>query len=79
MSSSASSSSRAPARAWKRPAPAGRAGGRRPKLSTAKAATVRRMYAATGPDGKRLHTVAEIAQTIGIHRTTVYDYLKREG
>jgi DNA invertase Pin-like site-specific DNA recombinase len=56
----------------------GRTGGRRPKLGQAKAATVRRMYAATGPDGKRLHTVAEIAQTVGIHRTTVYDYLNRE-
>ena len=33
---------------------------------------------ATGPDGKRLHTVTEIAQTAGIHRTTVYDYLNRE-
>jgi len=40
---------------------------------------VRRMYQATGPDGKRLHTVAEIAQTVGVHRTTVYDYLNREG
>jgi DNA invertase Pin-like site-specific DNA recombinase len=57
----------------------GRAGGRRPKLSDAKAATVRRMYQATGPDGKRLHTVSEIAQTVGVHRTTVYDYLKKEG
>src|ERR1700757_4933578 len=57
----------------------GRTGGRKPKLSHAKAATVRRMYQATGPDGKRLHTVAEIAQTVGIHRTTVYDYLKKEG
>ena len=43
------------------------------------AATVRRMYQATGPDGKRLHTVAEIAQTVGVHRTTVYDYLNKEG
>ena len=57
----------------------GRTGGRRPKLSAAKAATVRRMYQATGPDGKRLHTVAEIAQTAGVHRTTVYDYLNKEG
>ena len=57
----------------------GRTGGRRPKLSAAKAATVRRMYQATGPDGKRLHTVAEIAQTVGVHRTTVYDYLNKEG
>ena len=57
----------------------GRTGGRKPKLSAAKAATVRRMYQATGPDGKRLHTVAEIAQTVGVHRTTVYDYLNKEG
>ena len=57
----------------------GRTGGRKPKLSAAKAATVRRMYQATGPDGKRLHTVAEIAQAVGVHRTTVYDYLKKEG
>ena len=57
----------------------GRTGGRKPKLSAAKAATVRRMYAATGPDDKRLHTVAEIAQAVGVHRTTVYDYLKKEG
>ena len=57
----------------------GRTGGRKPKLSAARAATVRRMYQATGPDGKRLHTVAEIAQTAGVHRTTVYDYLTKEG
>ena len=57
----------------------GRSGGRRPKLSDAKAATVRRMYKATGPAGKRLHTVAEIAQAVGVHRTTVFDYLKKEG
>ena len=57
----------------------GRTGGRKPKLSAARAATVRRMYEATGPDGKRLHTVAEIAQTAGVHRTTVYDYLTKEG
>jgi DNA invertase Pin-like site-specific DNA recombinase len=57
----------------------GRTGGRKPKLSAARAATVRRMYQATGPDGQRLHTVAEIAQTVGVHRTTVYDYLNKEG
>ena len=57
----------------------GRTGGRKPKLSAARAATVRRMYQATGPDGKRLHTVAEIARTAGVHRTTVYDYLNKEG
>ena len=57
----------------------GRTGGRKPKLNPRQAAAVRRMYAATGLDGKRLHTVAEIAQTVGVHRTTVYDYLNKEG
>jgi DNA invertase Pin-like site-specific DNA recombinase len=57
---------------------AARARGRKPKLNDRQAATVRRMYAATGPDGKRQHTVAEIAEAVGVHRTTVYDYLKRE-
>src|SRR5258705_3267374 len=57
----------------------GRTGGRKPKLSAATAATVRRMYQATGPDGKRLHTAAEIAQAAGVHRTTVYDYLNKQG
>ena len=56
----------------------GRTGGRKPKLNARQAATVRRMYQATGPDGKRLHSVAEIDQTVGVHRTTVYDYLNRE-
>jgi len=57
----------------------GRTGGRKPGLSAAKAATVRRMYQATGPDGRRQHTVAEIAEAVGVHRTTVCDYLKKEG
>jgi hypothetical protein len=30
------------------------------------------------PDGKRQHTAAEIAEAVGVHRTTVYDYLKKE-
>ena len=42
----------------------GHTGGRKPKLNARQAATVRRMYQATGPDGKRLHTVAEIAQAV---------------
>jgi DNA invertase Pin-like site-specific DNA recombinase len=43
----------------------GRTGGRKPKLNERQAAAVRRMYAATGPDGKRQHTVAEIAEAVG--------------
>jgi DNA invertase Pin-like site-specific DNA recombinase len=57
----------------------GRTGGRKPKLNARQAATVRRMYQAAGPDGKRQHTVAEIAEAVGVHRTTVYDYLNKEG
>jgi len=57
----------------------GRTGGRGPKRNARQAATVRRMYEAAGPDGKRLHTVAEIAEAVGVHRTTVYDYLNKEG
>ena len=56
----------------------GRTGGRKPKLNTRQAATVRRMYQAAGPDGKREHTVAEIAEAVGVHRTTVYDYPNKE-
>ena len=56
----------------------GRTGGRKPKLNARQAATVRRMYQATGPDGKRQHTVAEIAEAVGVHRTTVYDYIRKE-
>jgi DNA invertase Pin-like site-specific DNA recombinase len=52
--------------------------GRKPKLNARQAATVRRMYHATGPDGKRQHTVAEIAEAVGVHRTTVYDYFNKE-
>jgi hypothetical protein len=52
----------------------GRTGGRKPKLNARQAATPRRMYQATGPDGKRQHTVAEIAEAVGVHRTTVYVY-----
>lgn len=53
----------------------GRTGGRKRKLTDRQAETVRRMYEATGPDGKRQHTVAEIAEAVSLHRSTVYDYL----
>ncbi|MBV9451123.1 MAG: recombinase family protein [Acidobacteriaceae bacterium] len=54
----------------------GRNGGRKPKLSATQQATVRKMYDAKGADGKRAHTVQEIADVVGVHRTTVYDYLR---
>jgi AcrR family transcriptional regulator len=30
------------------------------------------------PAPERQHTVAEIAEAVGVHRTTVYDYLRKE-
>lgn len=56
----------------------GRRGGRKRSLTPRQARLVREMYAEVGPDGKRLHTVAEIARQVKISRTTVYDYLRRE-
>ena len=56
----------------------GRTGGRKPKLSASQRATVKRMYEAKGEDGKRAHTVAEIAEAVGTHRTTIYAYLRGE-
>lgn len=54
----------------------GRVGGRRPKLNEKQRATVFLMYAAKGTDGRRLHTVQDIADAVGVHRATVYDYLR---
>jgi DNA invertase Pin-like site-specific DNA recombinase len=48
----------------------GRKGGRKPKLSEAQAAEVRRLYAA------REKTVAEIGELFGITRETVHRYVK---
>jgi DNA invertase Pin-like site-specific DNA recombinase len=56
----------------------GRVGGRKPKLTDRQARTVRQMYEATGPDGKRKFTVSEIGEAVGVHRTTVYDYLGQQ-
>lgn len=48
----------------------GRTGGRRPKMTAAKAATARQMY-----DSKQ-YTVEQIAETIGVSRATVYRHLE---
>jgi hypothetical protein len=34
------------------------------------------MYAETGPDGKRRHTVAEIGEVFGVSRKTIYRHLE---
>ena len=54
----------------------GRVGGRKRKLSPSQVATARRMYEAKGPDGKRQHTVQEIAEAFGVSRPTIYEALR---
>lgn len=50
----------------------GRFGGSKPKLSPAQQKRARELYDMKGPDGKRLHTVAEIGQMLGVSRPTIY-------
>ncbi len=58
----------------------GRRGGRKPKLSPAQAQLARRLYDETGPDGKRAHTVQQIAAMVGgVSRTTIYRHLQQAG
>lgn len=53
----------------------GRKGGRKPKMTARKISVARDMYAEVGVDGRRVHTVQEIADTVGVARKTVYNYL----
>jgi DNA invertase Pin-like site-specific DNA recombinase len=56
----------------------GRVGGRKPKLTALQVAKAREMYEETGPDGKRRYTVAEIGETFGVSRKTIYRHLAPE-
>jgi DNA invertase Pin-like site-specific DNA recombinase len=53
----------------------GRTGGRKKKLKGYQVERARQMYEQTGEDGKRRHTVQQIADELGVKRTTVYGYL----
>jgi DNA invertase Pin-like site-specific DNA recombinase len=55
----------------------GRTGGQKPKLGPRQVRLARQMYEETGPDGKRAHTVAEIAAEFGVSRPTIYRHLSR--
>jgi DNA invertase Pin-like site-specific DNA recombinase len=50
----------------------GRKGGRKPKLTPVKLATARQLYDA------KAHTVAEIAEIVGVARSTLYRALTPE-
>ncbi|MFE3454964.1 recombinase family protein [Nonomuraea sp. NPDC059194] len=53
----------------------GRSGGRRRKLRDYQVERARAMYAETDQDGKRRYTVQQIADEIGVKRTTLNGYL----
>jgi DNA invertase Pin-like site-specific DNA recombinase len=50
----------------------GRTGGQKPKLRPRQIELARQMYGETGEDGKRRHTVADIAAELGVSRPTIY-------
>ena len=56
----------------------GRVGGRKAKLGPRQIELARLMYAETADDGKRMHTVADIAGELGVSRQTVYRALEPE-
>ena len=53
----------------------GRTGGQKPKLTPRQARIARDMYEEVGPDGRRVHTVAQIAAEFGVTRPTIYRHL----
>jgi DNA invertase Pin-like site-specific DNA recombinase len=55
----------------------GRTGGQKPKLRARQVKLARQMYDETGEDGKRKHTVAEIAAEFGVSRPTIYRHLAK--
>lgn len=57
----------------------GRVGGRKKKLREYQSERAQVMYAETGEDGKSRWTVQQIADELGVKRTTVYGYLNATG
>lgn len=55
----------------------GRTGGQKPKLGPRQVKLAREMYEEKGADGKRTHTVEQIAQEFGVTRPTIYRHLAK--
>ena len=55
----------------------GRTGGQKPKLTVRQAKIAQAMYDELGADGRRAHTVKEIADEFGVSRPTIYRHLQR--
>ena len=53
----------------------GRTGGQKPKLGPRQVKLAREMYDEVGPDGRRKHTVQQIADEFGVSRPTIYRHL----
>jgi DNA invertase Pin-like site-specific DNA recombinase len=53
----------------------GRTGGQKPKLGPRQVRLARQMYDELGDDGKRKHTVQQIADEFGVTRPTIYRHL----
>ena len=53
----------------------GRTGGRKPKLTARQDIIARQMYDEKDTHGKRVYTVADIAETFHISRKTIYRHL----
>jgi DNA invertase Pin-like site-specific DNA recombinase len=56
----------------------GRVGGRKQALKPRQVALAQEMYDELDEDGKRKHTVQDIANELGVARTTIYRYLDRK-
>ena len=57
----------------------GRTGGQKPKLTARQAKIAQDMYDELGSDGRRAHTVQQIADEFGVTRPTIYRHLQRPG
>jgi DNA invertase Pin-like site-specific DNA recombinase len=55
----------------------GRVGGRKKALRPRQVELAQQLYDELGEDGKRKHTVQDIADELGVARTTIYRYLER--
>jgi DNA invertase Pin-like site-specific DNA recombinase len=55
----------------------GRTGGQKPKLGPRQVMLARQMYDETGQNGKRKHTVAQIAAEFGVSRPTIHRHLAK--
>lgn len=57
----------------------GRTGGQKAKLTPRQAKIAQAMYDELGDDGRRAHTVQQIANEFGVSRPTIYRHLERNG